>query len=97
MEVESVYSISAKSTTKKLLKIVAIHGTPRAIESDNGPPFSSSEFEKFMKEHGIKHHRVTPLHPQANGEAESFMRLLNKTEQIANITGEDSERAIQRC
>lgn len=95
-EVERVYSTSAKATTRKLLKIFSTHGIPRVVESDNGPPFNSTEFQQFTEENGIKHHRITPLHPQANGEAESFMRLLNKTEQIANITGEDSERAISK-
>ena len=96
VEVERVYTTSAKSTTKKLLKIFATHGIPKIIESDNGPPFNSVEFNEFLTEHGIKHHRVTPLHPRANGEAESFMRLLNKTESIAKLTGDESERAISR-
>ena len=93
-EVERVFSTNSKSTTKKLLKVMSTHGIPKVIESDNGPPFTSAEFKQFTEEYGIKHHRITPLHPRANGEAESFMRLLNKTEQIANLTGEDSEKAI---
>ena len=96
VEVERTYSTSAKATTKRLIKIFSTHGIPRVIESDNGPPFSSKEFQQFIEENGIQHHRITPLHPQANGEAESFMRLLNKTEQIASITGEDSEGAIAK-
>jgi len=96
VEVERVYSTNSKSTTKKLLKVMSTHGIPKVIESDNGPPFTSAEFKQFMGEYGIKHHRITPLHPRANGEAESFMRLVNKTEQIANLTGEDSERAIAK-
>ena len=38
---------------------------------------------------------MTPEHARANGEAESFMKLLNKTEQIAHIQGGDSNAAIQ--
>jgi len=38
---------------------------------------------------------VTPLHPRANGEAESFMKVLNKTEQINHLQGGDRETAIQ--
>lgn len=44
---------------------------------------------------GFKHHRVTPEHPRANGEAESFMKVLNKTEQIAHSEGTSSNAAIQ--
>lgn len=55
------------------------------MESDNGPPFTSKEFAEFAATEGFIHHRVTPLHPRANGEAESFMKLVNKTEQRAQI------------
>ena len=39
---------------------------------------------------GFEHHKVTPKHARANGEAESFMKKLNKTEQ-----GRDRTVAIQ--
>ena len=68
---------------------------PRRLETDNGPHFNSSEFAKFAKEEGFKHHRVTPLHPQANSEAESFMKVLNKTEQIAHLQHANSKTALQ--
>ena len=57
------------------------------MQSDNGPPFNSKEFETFAKEEGFDHHRVTPEHPRANGQVERFMQLLNKTEQIAHLQG----------
>lgn len=38
---------------------------------------------------------VTPGHARANGEAESFMKLLNKSEKIAHIQGRNSKIAIQ--
>ena len=64
-------------------------GTLRRIESDNGPPFNSKEFNEFAKQEGFQHHRVTALHPRANGEAERFMQNLNKTEEIANLQGKN--------
>ena len=56
----------------------ATHETPRRLESDNGPPFNSKEFAEFAKTGAFYHHRVTPEHAHANGEAESFMKLLNR-------------------
>ena len=73
----------------------ATHGTPRWLESDNGPPFNSKEFAEFAKTEGFYHHRVTPEHARANGEAEIVMKLLNKTEQIAHLQGRSSDMAIQ--
>ena len=43
------------------------------------PPFTSSGFELYMAEIGVKHQRITPLWPQANTEAENFMKPLTKT------------------
>ena len=44
------------------------------LESDNGPQFSSSEFELCMRENGIKHIKSSPYHPASNGEAERFVQ-----------------------
>ena len=65
------------------------YGTTKGIESDNGPPFSSKDFQEFALEEGFQHHKITPLHPTANGEVERFMQMLNKTEQIAHLQGKD--------
>ena len=84
-EVEIVRSTSAKSTIHKLERIFATHGLPNTLKSDNGPPFQSSEFKQFMKENGIKHQRITPLWPQANSEAENFMKPMEKAIRAAHI------------
>jgi len=90
-----VPSTSFKANKEKLKNIFATHGVPRRIESDNGPPFNSHEFKEFSKEEGFYHHAITPLHPRANGEVESFMKMVNKTEQISHLQGKDaSDRRI---
>ena len=66
-----------------------MQGILEEIISDNGPPFDSAELGDYMKRKGIKHHRVTPLWPQANGEAESFMRPLGKAIKTAKIEEKD--------
>ena len=80
--VESVSSTDVQTNKERLTHIFATYGTPRRIESDNGPPFNSKEFTEFAKQEGFQHHRVTALHPRVNGEVERFMQTLNKTEQI---------------
>lgn len=84
-EVELLHSTALKPTCEKLKKMFSTHGIPHRLESDNGPPFNSYGFEEFAKREGFYHHRVTPLHPRANGEAESFMKLLNKIQQISHL------------
>jgi len=85
--VEVVTSTSASSTIPKLHQIFATFGIPRTLNSDNGPPFSSSEFLRFANYCGFRHHRVTPRWPRANGEAERFMRNIKKVIQTAKIEG----------
>ena len=77
--VETISSTSFKATREELKKIFATYGIPRKIQSDNGPPFNSEDFRRFAEEEGFKHETVTPLHPRANREAESFMKVINKT------------------
>lgn len=87
--VESVPSTDFQTNKERLKHIFVTYGTPRRIESDNGPPFNSEEFNEFAEQEGFQHHRVTPLHPRANGEVERFMQTLNKTEQIASLQGKN--------
>jgi hypothetical protein len=67
-------STSAEATARALSRVFATHGFPKAIVSDNGPQFTSEEFEGFCKERGIRHILTPPYHPQSNGEAERFVQ-----------------------
>ena len=88
--VESIPSIDFKVTRQRLKKIFTTYGTSSQILTDNGPPFNSRDFEQFADDEGFVHHSITALHPRANGEAEAFMRLVNKIEQISALQGLDA-------
>jgi hypothetical protein len=74
-------------------RIFATHRLPTKITSDNGPPFNGHELSTCFKENG-SHHRITPIWPQANGEAESFMKQLNNAIRSAIKT---SGRKLAMC
>ena len=78
-EVEIVSSTTSACILSKLENIFARHGYPEILKSDNGPPMNSSDFASYAAACGFKHRKITPHHPEANGEAERFMRTLNKT------------------
>ena len=86
-EVDTVRSTSAAAIIPKLDRIFATHGIPVILRSDNGPPFSSHEIKTYMKEKGIHHKKITPLWPQANSEAEGFMKPLTKAIRSAHTEG----------
>ena len=78
-EVDIVHSTKATTIISKLEHIFATHGVPAVIKSDNGPPFRSHEFHSYVTEIGVKHQKITPLWPQANSEAENFIKPLTKS------------------
>lgn len=59
----------------KLKDMFAKWGIPHEIVSDNGPPFASDQLYKFSHEYDFKHTFTSPYCQQANGEAESVVRI----------------------
>ena len=55
------------SLRDRLIDLFSIEGYPDEIESDNGPPFQSKEFAKFLSGLGIKHTTSSPGYPRSNG------------------------------
>ena len=84
-EVEILKSTAAQKVIPKLDSIFARHGIPSQVTSDNGPPFQSCEFKQYMNTMGIKHTTSTPLWPQGNAEAETFMKPLGKAIRTAHL------------
>jgi hypothetical protein len=78
LEIHVMKSTTSTATIEKLREIFAIHGLPKTVVSDNGTNFSSSEFELFMNQNGIKHIKVSPYHPASNGQAEWTVRVFKE-------------------
>ena len=84
-EVDVVKSVSARNVLPALDRIFSARGFPEKLKTDNGSPFQSKEFATFMDVFGTKHHKVTPYWPEANGNAESFMKNLGKVCKTAQL------------
>ena len=74
LEVIPMKSTTTEKTLEVLRNLFAVYGLPEQLVSDNGPQFTSSEFELCMRANGIKHIRTSPYHPASNGEAERFVQ-----------------------
>ena len=59
-----------------LINLFSIEGYPDEIVSDNGPPFSSKEFAKFLSGLGIKHTTSSPGYPCSNGFIERHIQMV---------------------
>ena len=75
--------------------IFQTHGIPESVRSDNGPPFSSAEFQGFLDYLGIVHLKGIPYWPQSNGQVERCNETLLKIIRIATLEGKDWKRVLQ--
>jgi hypothetical protein len=76
--VEVIRSTSADVVIPEVDKVFALFGYPEVIKTDNGPPFQSRDWGRFMRMCGVVHRKITPLWPEANSQAEHFNQPLIK-------------------
>ncbi|KAJ1216590.1 hypothetical protein NDU88_004191 [Pleurodeles waltl] len=62
-------------------------GYPEVLVTDNGPQFTSSEFENYLECCGVKHIKTAIAHPRENGLVERFNRVLGENIQLALQSG----------
>ena len=55
------------ATVVELTRLFASYGIPQQLVSDNGPQFTSQEFE-FLRTNGVRYILTSPYHPSSNGE-----------------------------
>ena len=88
-ELEFCTSTSAAAVIPKLNKIFATHGIPEILKSDNGPPFNGKQFSDYAEMKGFVHRKITPLWPEANAQAENFMKTLQKAARTAHVSNQN--------
>ena len=94
--VEVVRSTSIETVIPKLDSVFAMHGIPNEVITDNGPPFNSHDFNRYMSLLGIKFNPSTPLWPQGNSEVERFNQPLGKAIRAACVENKNWKQEIQR-
>ena len=89
-------STTAVKVIDDLEEISSRHGLPRTIKSDNGPQFTSGEFQEYCVQNGIMHLRTTPKWPQANSKVEQQNASLMKRICISQAEGVDWKKELRR-
>ena len=59
-----------------LKSIFARHGIPDTVVTNNGPQYSSNEFQSFAESYSFSNVTSSPYYPRGNGEAERAIRTL---------------------
>ena len=95
-EVDVVKSTSAEAVIPMIEAQFRRHGVPTSLRTDNGPPFNSEGFVKFLHDGGAQQLRTTPLWPTANGEVERQNRSLMKVIRAAYAERKTWKREVQR-
>ena len=75
LAIEIDTSLSAKRVIRTLERVIEVRGKPRAIRTDNGPEFTSHEYELWCKEKQIEIKFIQPGKPTQNAYIERFNRL----------------------
>ena len=93
-EVEFTKLTSFEGTREKLKNIFSTHGVPQTLQTDNGPPFTSHAFSEFACKTSFQRIRITPKHPNAQGQVEGFNKLVNRITAIARQANTNPHEAI---
>lgn len=75
LAIEVDTSLSSKRVIRVLQRVIEQRGKPCAVRVDNGPEFTSKDFELWAKEEGITVQFIQPGRPMQNGYIERFNRL----------------------
>jgi transposase InsO family protein len=73
----------------------ARNGIPSRVVTDNGPQFTSSEFQQFMGLNGVKHIKTTSYHSSSNGIAERFVQSFKQAMRASENDWNNCEKARQ--
>lgn len=82
--VKKLTSFNAKSIIEHLKDIFMLYGLPTVFVSNNGPPFSSREFQEFLRRGYIEWKPSSPYYSKFNGLVErtiqTIKNLINKSQ-----------------
>jgi transposase InsO family protein len=94
---EVISTTSADVVIRKLEYIFSLFGNVEVVRSDNGPPFSSKQYEDYALRAGFKRRLITPAWPMANGLDKSIIKSMGKVVRTARIDGVPWKNRLMEC
>ena len=74
LAIEVATSIPSPRVVRVLEDLVALHGRPRALRTDNGPEFIAQSLVDWCEAHAVALHYIQPGKPDQNAYIERFNR-----------------------
>ena len=71
--IRKLSSMTSKAIAHHMQAIFAKYGWPDTLVTDNGPCYTSKEFQMLMQSMPVNHITSSPHYPQSNGLAEKFV------------------------
>ena len=87
-------STSSQEVIIHLKSIMARHGIPEQLVSDNGPQFSSNRFATFAKQWEFCNNTSSPMFPSSNGQAERAIQTVKNVLRKAQESKKDVYLAL---
>ena len=72
------HDTSASHLIKIIRQSFCLTGVPDTLWSDQGPQFTSKQFQDFAKQWGFQHRTSSPRYPQSNGKIEATVKSMKK-------------------
>ena len=88
IEIARLSNTTSQTVIMHTKSIMARHGIPTIVKSDNGPQYTAEEY-KFSKEWHLHHVTTSPYHPQANGLAEKSVQIIKNLLTKAKLDNKD--------
>jgi len=93
-EINLLKDKTGKEVIHILKKHFSTHGIPNKLMSDNGPPYSSYEFQQFVTSYDIEHVTSSPHYPQSNGKVEHAVKIAKGLLKKSKAAGSDFYPAL---
>jgi len=74
--IKTLRTMTSTETIRYIESVLAIHGIPKTLVTDNAKQFTSMEFKQFTKEWDFNHITSSPHYPKSNGFIERTVRTV---------------------
>ena len=92
--IRKLSSMTRKAIANHMQSIFSEYGWPNTLITDNGPCYTSKEFQILMQSMSVNHLTSSPHYPQSNGLAEKYVGIIKTLFHKAKEEGQSPYTAL---